>query len=490
MHEIPWADCRETHLSAVFMAGEHVLKLKKPVKTEFIDFTSLAARDAACEDEVRLNSRLSPDVYLGVARVGLGDQGPGEPMVVMRRLRDSDQLGERIRAADPNLSEHVREVARSLAVFHGECDIHATDGSPGSWEPVRQRWLDECAQIALLGDAVADRPTRTLIQRLGLSYLDGRRPLFDARLRGGQVREGHGDLRCEHVYLTSDGVRILDCVEFDADLRIADVLSDVAFLAMDLERLDAAQHATGLLDYYAELSATTYPASLLDFYIAYRAMVRAKVGAIRAQQTRSVDLQVARYVEIATRHLQRLTPVMMLVGGLPGSGKSTLSEVYARDAGAVHLSSDEIRHGMMPQQRSTEAGSAAWETGGYTPAVTAKVYDELLRRAATALSEGCSVVLDASWHDAQLRDRAHNVARQHLAIPIDVRCDIDERTAFRRLSRTRSGFSQAGVQTREAMKSAFAPWPDAAAIDTDREVADVVPEVERLVSSALAKFGG
>jgi uncharacterized protein len=479
-----WAECRETHLSAVFLAGDRVLKFKKPVRTAFVDFTSLDARETACQEEVRLNSRLSPDVYLGVAHIGLHDAGPGEPVVVMRRLRDRDQLGERLATDDPAAREQMREVARCLAIFHSECVVHDEPDSPGSWESVRQAWLRECAEVALLGDAVADRATLNTLRTLGLFYLDGRRPLFDSRSQAGQVVDGHGDLRCEHVYLTDDGVRVIDCVEFDQSLRIADVVCDLAFLAMDLEGLGSPDCAVELLRHYRELTASTYPLTLLDFYIGYRSIVRAKVGAIRAHETGTVDPEVSRLIELAVLHLRRATPVIVCLGGLPGSGKSTLSEEFARTAGAVHLSSDEIRHGLRARQSSSDDADS-WEIGAYTPSATDDVYRVLLDRAETALSEGCSVVLDASWRDATQRDRVHALALQYCAVPVDVRCEIAENTAFRRLARTRSGFSEAGVRTRESMKSAFEPWPDAQVLATDRDVTEVLPDLQRIVERSV-----
>jgi aminoglycoside phosphotransferase family enzyme len=265
-----WAECRETALSAVFLAGDRVLKFKKPVRTALVDLTSLEERESACQEETRLNTRLSPDVYLGVAHVGLHDAGPGEPVVVMRRLQERDQLAQRMTSGAPASgeavsSEQIRALARCLTVFHSECAVHDGPHSPGSWESVRQAWLRELGELELLGDVVTGAVTGNRIRSLGLFYLDGRRPLFDDRRRTGQVREGHGDLRCEHVYLTDDGVRIIDCVPFDQTLRIADVVSDLAVLVTDLERLGSPDGAADLLATYRELSGCTYPSSLLDY---------------------------------------------------------------------------------------------------------------------------------------------------------------------------------------------------------------------------------
>jgi aminoglycoside phosphotransferase family enzyme/predicted kinase len=479
-----WAECHETNLSAVFMAGDYVLKFKKPVRTDFVDFTSVEARDWACEQEASLNSRLSPDVYLGVVHVGLSDSGPGEPVVVMRRLDDTDQLGTRLEARDSAVREGIRDTARSVAVFHADCDVDTSSASPGCWEKVREGWIRENADLERLGGAVAGRETRQQLLELGLFFLDGRRDLFDERLNSGQVVEGHGDLRCEHIYLTTEGIRIIDCVEFDRSLRIADVLADVAFLAMDLERLGFARHAAAFLDHYREFSASSYPDSLLDFYIAYRAVVRAKVGAIRTQQTGVADPSLNLLLEIATSHLRRAAPVVVCLGGLPGSGKSSVSEELARATSVVHLSSDEIRHGLVPPD-VVAAESTRWEEGAYTPAITTAVYTELLNRAEAAISNGCSVVLDASWRDEVQRERAHELARACSAVAVDVVCEVSANAADRRLARGRGGYSQAGALTRDAMTIAFDSWPAAGVLTTDRDAHETGSALRDLVQQSV-----
>jgi uncharacterized protein len=489
MPKQPWADCRETHLSAVFMAGEFVLKVKKPVQTDFVDFTQLAARDRACEEEVRLNSRLSPDVYLGVARVGLRDEGPGEPVVVMRRLSDGDRLSERIARSRASAGQDVRDVARALVAFHASCEPQRDPCGPGGWASVRHAWVRECAQLDALGDDIADSVARTLIRERGLAFLDNCRPLFDARSHEGWVREGHGDLRCEHIYLTTSGVRILDCVEFDANLRVSDVLSDLAFLVMDLERLGAAGWARSLLTQYAELSAMAWPASLLDFYVAYRALVRAKVCAVRARQTGEVDRGIRRYIEIAVAHLGQTVRALVLVGGLPGSGKSTVCATHAEHTGAIHISSDEIRRGLHPRPPGEATVDSPWNKGSYAPSATDRVYAELLSRARTVLGEGGSVVLDASWRDAGHRARAHAIACDEGAVAVDVRCVVDDRVADERLSRDRSGDSQAGMKTRSAVSREFDEWPDAVTIDTDGTAFETAVDLDRLVNERRALAG-
>jgi predicted kinase len=357
-----------------------------------------------------------------------------------------EQVTHRILAGEVSMDSRPDELARALATFHADGGVHSEPDSPGTWQSVRQVWVRECDEVDLLGDVVADRATRRLIRELGLAYLDGRHELFDARVSAGQIREGHGVPRCEHVYLTAAG------------------------------------------------GGATYPSSLLEFYIAYRALVSAKVRAIRVHQTGAVDVDIAPHARLAVDHLRRAIPVFILVGGLPGSGKSALAAAYASAADVVAISSDEIRHGLAPQvrRRDNDADAdvevAPWEADGYCPAVTEKVYEEMLGRARTAVSQGCSVLLDASWRDDDRRRQAKAVAAESGAIVVEIRCVVEERVAIHRLARTRAGYSRAGVKTRDAMRAGFGPWPEATVIDTDREVGVTEQVLASAVTNAVEQY--
>jgi aminoglycoside phosphotransferase family enzyme/predicted kinase len=465
----------------VFLAGDRALKIKKPVRTAFLDYTTLDARLRACADEVRLNCRLSPDVYLGVVRVGLTDSSPGEPMVVMRRLNDADRMDERLaRGEDVDL----RGLARRLAAFHDQRNpIVGVD----AWSRERDRWRDESDQMDELGDSLAPAPLREAVRRLGAEYFDGRGALLDDRARAGRYREGHGDLRCEHVYFADDGIKVIDCLEFDRDLRTSDTLYDIAALVADLERLGYRDAGEEFLAYYREFSGDDYPHSLLDTYVAGRHLVRAKVGALRALETGVQDPQPARLVALAIERLLDALPVVTCIGGLPGSGKSSVGSWLARSRGDVYLSSDEIR-----QERSAgyaSPGFSGWEQGAYDPEETDAVYAEMLRRATTAIEAGYSVVLDASWRNVMHRVAAHQVADDHVAVPVDILCIVDDRVANARLQNRHDGASQADSTTRAAMRDAFHEWPGAYVVATDRAVVsvaeDLLPVIDRTVRSHL-----
>ena len=262
----------ETHVSVLLFVGDRAYKLKKPVALGFLDFSTCEAREAACRREVELNRRLAPDVYLGVADVIGPDGRPCGHLVVMRRMPAEGRLAALVRAG-VDVSDGVRQVARLVAGFHERCATSPEIAAAGAVDAVRRNWEDNVRQMAPFVGAVLDPDLASRAARLASRYLDGRRALLEHRAATGMVRDGHGDLLAEDIFLLDDGPRVLDCIEFDDRLRHGDVLADVAFLAMDLERLGAPRPAAQFLDWYREFSGHPHPTSLQDHYVAYRAHV-------------------------------------------------------------------------------------------------------------------------------------------------------------------------------------------------------------------------
>jgi hypothetical protein len=202
--------------------------------------------------------------------------------------------------------------------------------------------------------------------------------LFERHVDGSRVRDGHGDLLAEDIFVLDDGARILDCLEFDLRLRHGDVLADVAFLAMDLERLGATRQVASFLSWYAEFAGDTWPASLAHHWIAYRALVRAKVACLAHDQgDLDAGERAATLLRLCHRHLRLATVRMVLVGGLPGTGKTTTATALADRLGWALLSSDELRH----QIGSPQPGPSGYIQGLYRPEVTSAVYRCLLDQA-------------------------------------------------------------------------------------------------------------
>ena len=463
-HE-PYAGVSETHSAVVFFAGDKAYKLKKPVSLGFLDFSTPEARAAACRRETELNRRFAPDVYLGVLEVRDPAGRICDHLVAMRRMPAARRLSALIQAREP-VSAVVRQVARILAAQHASAQRGPAISEQGSRDALWRRWNDNIDQIRPLQGGLLAAAQVDEVQRLAGRFLTGRAPLFDARIRGGHVLDGHGDLLAEDIFCLPDGPRILDCLEFDDRLRWVDGLDDAAFLAMDLERLGAGDLAEQFTGWYAEFSGDPAPASLRHHYIAYRAFVRAKVSCLRARQGDPPAGGAARQLAaMALQHLQAGAVTLVLIGGLPGTGKSALAGTLAGRLGCTVLSSDRIRKelaGIPAEQKSP----APYEAGLYSRAWTERTYQELLHRTAGLLSRGESVIADASWICAGHRTAAAALAGSSAADMVQLRCTAPPELTARRMNSRIGSASDADPVVAGKMAAAQASWPDAITIDT------------------------
>ena len=475
----PYTEVRETHSGVVVLVGDRAYKMKKPVDLGFLDFSTRTERERACCREVELNRRLSPDVYLGVGGLEQPD-GSREPLVVMRRMpadRRLSTLARRGQADDADL----RELARLVAGLHSRSRRSPEVDAEGGPDRLWARWSDGFRQVRPFHGDVLDAPQAEDVERLALRFLAGRRPLLEARVRRGCIVDGHGDLIAEDVFLLHDGPRVLDCLEFDDRLRYLDRVDDVAFLAMDLERLGAAEQASRLLGWYREFSGDSAPPALVHHYVAYRAFVRAKVACLRhAQGSRPAAAEARTLTGLAHRHLVSGAVVLVLVGGLPATGKSTVAGALADRFGMAVLSSDRVRKefaGLGPDRRAT----IGYREGIYSPEQTRATYAELLRRAEGLLGMGESVVLDASWADAGNRSAARGLAERCRADLVERCCRAPAEVAAVRMAE-RIGPSDADPVIAARMAQDMAPWPQATNLDT-------AVTLESTLGSALDLFG-
>jgi aminoglycoside phosphotransferase family enzyme len=372
----PYAAVLESHLSVVLLIGALALKFKKPARLPFVDLSTQAARRDVCLAELDLNRRLTPDVYLGVAELTapLVPEVAGEPVLVMRRLPDACRL-TRLLAGGTDLRPALTDIARQLVGLH---TAQRPELRSELLANTRRLWAQGREQLRRFEPEVLAGPDVDEVAALAAEYLAGRAELLNDRERRGLVRDGHGDLLADDLFCLPDGVRVLDCLEFDRALRVNDVLADVAFLAMDLRLRGAPELARFFVDRYREHSAESHPVSLEQHYVAYRAFVRAKVECLRHEQgdPEAAD-RARRLLALALDRLRAARVRLVLVGGLPGSGKSTLATALAdsspaaavpepgvhepavpEPADGVLLSSDAVRRDLC--RGTASAGSAAY----------------------------------------------------------------------------------------------------------------------------------
>jgi aminoglycoside phosphotransferase family enzyme/predicted kinase len=475
----------ETHMSVLAFQGDRVYKVKKPVRFAFADLSTPELRRADCEREVALNRRFAPDVYLGVLPLTDAAGAVVDHAVEMVRLPDNRRLAAIVADGEP-VRACLEHLARDFAAAHR---VAATggrvDNAAGS-DAIAALWDAGIEQLAPYEDFVLPAGTARCVASLARRYVSGRGPVFAARVAAGRARDGHGDLLADDVFCLDEGPRAIDCLEFDDRLRFGDVLSDIAFLAMDLERLGRHDLAHMFLDEYRRAAGDEWPDSLAHMYVAYRAHVRAKVACLRHDQgDPDAAAAACSLLALAHRHLEAGRVRLVVVGGPPASGKSTLAAAIAEHTGWMLLRSDVVRKEGL---RDTDARriDAPLDTGLYEPATTRRTYDTLLARAQAALATGSSVVLDASWSDPERRLDAYRVARESASDVVALHCDAPEDVRVERASlrsTSEHDASDAGPEVAALLTARFAEWPEATTVDTTRSVevvtASVVTDLHR-----------
>ncbi len=473
---VPYVDVHETHTGVVVLAGDRVFKAKKPLLTDFLDFRTADQRERACRREVELNSRLSPDSYLGVAHLTDPTGGPAEPIIVMRRYRDDDRLASMVtRGPDESVRGVLDSIAAVLARFHERAERSPVINAQGEAGAVERRWRDNLTELnryADSSDVSAEAVTR--IRRLAGEFISGREPLFAHRIEQGLIVDGHGDLLADDIFWVNGEPVLLDCLEFDDELRYVDCVDDAAFLAMDLEFLGRKDLGDHFLERYAAHSAHAAPSALQDFYIAYRAVVRAKVDCVRLRQGKSQAAEdAARHLAIAVGHLRDGGVRLVLVGGNPGTGKSTLAHALAENTGAQVISTDNVRRELRDAGIIT-GDSGVLDQGLYSPDNVATVYEVALGRAGRLLIDGQSVILDGTWRDPHMRAHAHRVASETHSAMVELMCSATVDSAAGRITARQPGSSEVTPEIAAAMAARHSGWDTAHRIDTSRASEDSV----------------
>ncbi|MGH8503173.1 MAG: AAA family ATPase [Gammaproteobacteria bacterium] len=454
-HAVGSVKTLETHISSVVLAGDCAYKLKKPLDLGFVDYTRLARRRHFCEEELRLNRRLAPDLYLDVVAItGALDApriaGDGEALeyaVKMRRFSQEHLLS--------NLSAHgkleagaVETVAREVARFHAGVEVAAPDTRFGRPDTVYAPMRENFEQLRPLFE---DPELSSQLERIE-HWTDAAyrrlKPALRERKALRFIRECHGDLHLGNMVMMGDRPLVFDGIEFNEDLRWIDVVNELAFLVMDLDARGASEFASLALNIYMHESGDYAGLALLRFYQVYRAMVRAKIACIRLKQTADdaarnhAITQYRVYAGLAARYTRPARPCVIITHGVTGSGKSTVSKSLAGALGAIWLRSD-VERRRVPSDDVQESGV---NCGRYAPKSREAVYDRLLQLARGIIDNAFTVVVDATFLQAAQRQRFQTLAAER-GVPfiiVDVRADEAELRA--RVSRRQ----QAGNDPSEA----------------------------------------
>lgn len=412
----------ETHISFVLLDGTFAYKIKKAVDLDFLDFTTLPARRFYCSEELRLNRRLAPSLYLDVVPVTgtldapvLGGEGTAIEYAVKMRQFDQDGLLSRVLARDELTPAHVDEIAAAVAAFHGEAARAESDapfGRPdGVMGPVRQNFVQ-------MQGAIEDAGDRAKLEQLH-AWTDGEAarltPVFERRNREGFVRECHGDLHLGNVALVDGRATLFDCIEFNPSMRWIDVMSDVGFLVMDLRDHGRPGYAARLLGAYLESTGDYAGLAVLRFYVVYRALVRAKIACLRIAQTGDAG-ERARLVEeyrtyLALAIAETSPPHLgvVITHGVTGSGKTTRAQEIVESEGAIRIRSDVERKRLVGLDAGARTGSAVGG-GPYGKDASRRTYQRLATLAGEIVVAGYPVVIDAAFLERWQRDLLRRTA--------------------------------------------------------------------------------
>ncbi len=441
-------ECIETHISQVFLTERYVYKLKKPVRYDFLDFSTIENRERACREELRLNRRLARDVYLNVLPITLDTQqqlhlgGPGRVVdwvLQMHRLPATRMLDELIRTQQLT-DVDIRQLAEQLGRYYSQVEPLVV--RPDEYLASVKAHVQGNYENLLTADECLDVIQVRRVHAAQARLLGGDDEIFRTRVLDGRMIEGHGDLRPEHICLV-DPPMVFDCIEFSAELRRIDAIDELSFLAMECDAIDAPAVGTAIIEAYRQQSHDRAPETLLCFYKAYRACVRAKVAVMRSRQVsgddRTSQQEIARrYLELADRYLQPLTarPALVITIGLMGTGKSTLASALSLEMRAELLRTDVVRREIMPNK---DGEMDAFGAGRYRAEARQLVYEEVLNRAEYWLQLGVPVVVDGVYSQCGPREQLLQLASKlgTSAIILDCHCPRD--VALQRITERQQG---------------------------------------------------
>lgn len=425
-HPAERIECIETHASWVILAGEHAYKIKKPLDLGFLDYSTPERRRAMCEEELRLNRRTAPEIYEAVVGVWDGDapgigpvEGAPEFAVRMRRF-DQSGLFARLLAEGALTDAHMEAVALHVADFHAAADVARPGDGFGTAGAVIFPVQQNFDQMRGLVDAPELTARIDRLEAWSAGQSQALAATFDARLAAGFVRECHGDLHLANIVWLDGRARLFDGIEFNPQLRWNDVMADVAFLVMDCEARGRADLAHVFLNAWLEASGDYAGLPLLAYYVVYRAMVRAKVAAIRMRQAAGEAARACRdelvlYLDYALARIDAGRPALWITSGPSGSGKSTHGAELVRRCGAVRIRSD-VERKRLAGLKARERATAAVGQGLYGPEMNARTYARLREIVGCVVAAGRPALVDATFLKRAQRDGFRALAAE-LGVP-------------------------------------------------------------------------
>ncbi len=500
-HPVTQLEVIETHISWVILTGQFAYKIKKPVDLGFLDFSTLTLRKRYCEDELRLNRRWAPDLYLGIVEIrgsekkaAIGRYGPIiDYAVKMIQFPQSARLDAQLAAGMVDEAD-MRSIARMLATAHSNANV----STPHIEESINRPMQDNFDEIVRHFDS----DTLQILQDWTVNELKRLKPALVHRRDHGYVRECHGDLHLGNLVRLASGITAFDCVEFSKTLRDIDVVSDVAFLVMDLVAHQRRDLAYEFLNRYLELSGDYDGIELLDLYFVYHCLIRGKVAAIRlgnrtSQAAAEEDRNnLLHELEVARRFISRSPPIIIAMHGFSGSGKTSIAGLLMRSLPAIRVRSD-IERKRIYGYGETDSSESGVDQGIYSKAASNAVHEHLVGVASRIVESGHSVIVDASFlksaHRNQLSDLANR--RKAVMLIIDTKAThpvLIERIIYR--SQHQSDASEANISVLNRQYSEADPltadeWKRTISIDSESptDPAAILLQVRKVLAQAVAE---
>ena len=475
-HEVSEVIMLQTHISWVFLTGEFAYKVKKPMDFGFLNFTELKQRKHFCAEEIRLNKRLADQVYIETVKITgseseptLNGDGDAIEYAVKMRQFDQSQLIDKLLGNDQLKPNHIDDIAKQVASFHQNIAIADSLSELGTAESVNAPVIQNFDQLDPL---IKDTDAREQLKRLqnwSKAEFQKIKPALDQRKQQGFIRECHGDMHLGNMALIDNKATIFDGIEFNDEFRWIDVMSEVAFLVMDLIDRKATAYAYRFLNLYLELTGDYEGLQVLRFYLVYRAMVRAKIASftlltpdLPEAEQQKVMQQYSSYTDLAESFTKVNQQTLYITHGVSGSGKTTVSQSLLEDSALIRIRSD-IERKRLFNLKSTDSSQSAVDSGIYTDEANLKTYRQLENFAKLILLSGFSVVIDATFLKRENRMPFQELATELSTKFIIIALNNDENTLKQRIlnrSSEKNNASEADLNVLKKQLSQYKPLDD------------------------------